>query len=71
MAVLVTGGAGYIGSHMVHALLGAGERVAVLNTWQPALTEQSQPSLRSALPDQSSNVLFQRVLRKRDSPRAY
>jgi len=31
MTVLVTGGAGYIGSHMVHALLDAGERVAVLD----------------------------------------
>jgi UDP-glucose 4-epimerase len=31
MAVLVTGGAGYIGSHMVHALLDAGERVVVLD----------------------------------------
>jgi UDP-glucose 4-epimerase len=31
MTVLVTGGAGYIGSHMVHALLEAGERVVVLD----------------------------------------
>src|SRR5262245_936466 len=31
MTVLVTGGAGYIGSHMVHALLAAGERVVVLD----------------------------------------
>jgi len=31
MAVLVTGGAGYIGSHMVHALIDAGERVVVLD----------------------------------------
>jgi len=31
MAVLVTGGAGYIGSHMVHALVDAGERVVVLD----------------------------------------
>jgi UDP-glucose 4-epimerase len=31
MAVLVTGGAGYIGSQMVHALLDAGERVVVLD----------------------------------------
>jgi UDP-glucose 4-epimerase len=29
MTVLVTGGAGYIGSHMVHALVDAGERVVV------------------------------------------
>jgi UDP-glucose 4-epimerase len=31
MAVLVTGGAGYIGSHMVHELVDAGERVVVLD----------------------------------------
>src|SRR5579884_2413370 len=31
MTVLVTGGAGYIGSHMVHALIDAGESVVVLD----------------------------------------
>jgi UDP-glucose 4-epimerase len=31
MTVLVTGGAGYIGSHMVYALFAAGERVIVLD----------------------------------------
>ena len=31
MTTLVTGGAGYIGSHMVHALVDAGERVVVLD----------------------------------------
>jgi len=31
MTIMVTGGAGYIGSHMVHALIGAGERVVVLD----------------------------------------
>ena len=31
MNVLVTGGAGYIGSHCVKALLGAGHEVAVLD----------------------------------------
>jgi UDP-glucose 4-epimerase len=31
MTVLVTGGAGYIGSHMVHALVDAGERMVVVD----------------------------------------
>jgi UDP-glucose 4-epimerase len=31
MSVLVTGGAGYIGSHMVHALVDAGESVVVID----------------------------------------
>ncbi len=31
MTVLVTGGAGYIGSHMVHALADVGERVVVVD----------------------------------------
>ena len=31
MTILVTGGAGYIGSHMVHALVDAGEHVVVLD----------------------------------------
>jgi UDP-glucose 4-epimerase len=31
MSILVTGGAGYIGSHMVHALVDAGEAVVVLD----------------------------------------
>ena len=31
MTILVTGGAGYIGSHMVHELVDAGEHVVVLD----------------------------------------
>ena len=42
MAVLVTGGAGYIGSHMVHALADAGEPVAVV--------DNLSTGFRSALP---------------------
>jgi UDP-glucose 4-epimerase len=42
MTVLVTGGAGYIGSHMVHELADAGERVIVL--------DNLSTGFRSALP---------------------
>jgi UDP-glucose 4-epimerase len=42
MTVLVTGGAGYIGSHTVHALVDAGERVVVL--------DNLSTGFRSALP---------------------
>ena len=31
MAILVTGGAGYVGSHMAHALVDRGEKVVVLD----------------------------------------
>src|SRR5438045_3012779 len=43
MTILVTGGAGYIGSHMVHALRDAGERVVVLDNLATGFA--------SALPD--------------------
>jgi len=39
MTVLVTGGAGYIGSHMAHALVDAGERVVVLDNLSTGLRE--------------------------------
>jgi hypothetical protein len=35
MTVLVTGGAGYIGSHMVRALVDANERVVVIEIFRP------------------------------------
>ena len=43
MTILVTGGCGYIGSHMVHALADAGEKVVVL--------DNLSTGFRSALPE--------------------
>jgi UDP-glucose 4-epimerase len=40
MTVLVTGGAGYIGSHTVYALLGRGDRVAVLDNLSTGVKSQ-------------------------------
>src|SRR5674536_325493 len=37
MTILVTGGAGYIGSHMVHELVDAGEPVVVLDNLSTGL----------------------------------
>ncbi len=37
MSILVTGGAGYIGSHTVHALLDRGDRVVVLDNLSTGL----------------------------------
>lgn len=49
MTVLVTGGAGYIGSHMVHALVDAGRDVVVL--------DDLSTGFRSALPPEASLVV--------------
>src|SRR5262245_10033040 len=48
MAILVTGGGGYIGSHMVHALVDAGEAVVVI--------DNLSTGFRSALPGSATLV---------------
>jgi UDP-glucose 4-epimerase len=45
MAILVTGGAGYIGSHMVHELVDAGEDVVVLDDLSTGFPESVPPNL--------------------------
>ncbi len=53
MAVLVTGGAGYIGSHMVWALIDAGEDVVVidrLSTGHRWAIRPKRNSTRATLP---------------------
>jgi UDP-glucose 4-epimerase len=49
MTILVTGGGGYIGSHMVHALADAGERVVVI--------DNLSTGFRSALPAAATLVV--------------
>lgn len=49
MSVLVTGGAGYIGSHMVLELLAAGERVVVV--------DNLSTGFRDAVPDEATLVV--------------
>ena len=43
---LVTGGAGFIGSHVVHELLARGERVRVLDDLSSGFTENLEPGLK-------------------------
>jgi UDP-glucose 4-epimerase len=49
MAILVTGGSGYIGSHMVHALADAGEKVVVI--------DNLSTGFRSALPQSAALIV--------------
>jgi NAD dependent epimerase/dehydratase family len=61
MSVLVTGGAGYIGSHMVPELADAGERVVVLDNLSTGFdwaVPQGVPRTRSAPWHQGSARLY-------------
>ena len=49
MTILVTGGGGYIGSHMMHALVDAGETVVVV--------DDLSTGFRSALPASATLVV--------------
>ena len=51
MAILVTGGAGYIGSHMVWALLDAGEDVVVIDRLSTGFRWAVAPEARFYLGD--------------------
>jgi len=52
MTVLVTGGAGYIGSHMVHALAEAGQSVVVIDNLSTGFPHSCPKAFRcsSAMP---------------------
>ncbi len=57
MQVLVTGGAGFIGSNLVHALLGAGHRVRILDDLSSGFAEnvdQEAELVRADIADESA-----------------
>jgi len=62
MSVLVTGGAGYIGSHMALELLGAGEAVVVLDNLSTGLTWAVPKSATLVVGDVGDQPLVQRVV---------
>ena len=62
MAVLVTGGAGYIGSHTVLALIDAGEQVVVLDDLSTGTRNAVHPSARLIVGDVADAPLVQRIV---------
>ncbi len=64
MAVLVTGGAGFIGSHMVLALLDAGEKVIVLDNLSTGFRWAVPPAATLVVGDVGDQDLVRTVNRK-------
>jgi UDP-glucose 4-epimerase len=62
MTILVTGGAGYIGSHMVYALIDAGEEVVVLDNLSTGLWWAISPQVRLVEGDIGDEALLERVM---------
>src|SRR6266851_614525 len=66
MAVLVTGGAGYIGSHMVLALVEAGEEVVVLDDLSSGFARAVHPKARLVQGDVADEALVLRLIATHD-----
>jgi UDP-glucose 4-epimerase len=66
MTVLVTGGAGYIGSHMVWKLLDAGEDVVVVDRLSTGFRWAVAPAARFYLGDAADEALLQKIFSEND-----
>jgi UDP-glucose 4-epimerase len=66
MSVLVTGGAGYIGSHMVHALVDAGEPVAVIDNLSTGFSNLLPEGVPLAVGDAGDESLVASVIAQHD-----
>ncbi|WP_292235541.1 UDP-glucose 4-epimerase GalE, partial [Mesorhizobium sp.] len=64
MTVLVTGGAGYIGSHMVWELLDAGEDVVVLDRLSTGFEWAVAPEAKLVVGDVADRDLVSRIIRE-------
>jgi UDP-glucose 4-epimerase len=66
MTVLVTGGAGYIGSHMVYALVDAGERVVVLDNLSTGFDWAVAKGVPLVIGDTGDQPLVSRLIAEHD-----
>jgi UDP-glucose 4-epimerase len=64
MAVLITGGCGYIGSHMVHTLVDAGEPVVVLDDLSTGMRTAIPESVPLVVGNVGDRALVERLSRK-------
>lgn len=62
MAVLVTGGAGYIGSHMAHELIDAGEQVVILDDMSAGFWWAVPQAAKLVQGDMGDQALVERVI---------
>jgi UDP-glucose 4-epimerase len=62
MSVLVTGGAGYIGSHMVLALIDAGEEVVIIDNLSTGFRECVHPKARLVVGDVADAALVEKIV---------
>ena len=65
MAVLVTGGAGFIGSHMVYQLLDSGERVVVLDNLSTGIKENLPGDSELVVGDVGDEALLAQLFQSR------
>src|SRR5438874_3555287 len=65
MSVLVTGGAGYLGSHMTYALLEQGEQVVVLDNLATGVSGLVSPNAYFVEGDVADKVLVSDLIRRR------
>jgi UDP-glucose 4-epimerase len=66
MSVLITGGAGYIGSHMAHHLLGAGERIVVLDNLSTGVEKNLPKNTPFVRGDIADTALVARTLHEHE-----
>src|SRR5579871_5843761 len=66
MSVLVTGGAGYIGSHMVHALVESGESVLVLDNLSTGFKWAIPKAVELVVGETGDEALVTRLIAERE-----